>query len=1122
MLPAMAFADPVDAARAKTAAKTFMNNNGVKATQLSDVSAEAGFNNLYVFNAERGFVVMAADDRVQPILGYSLTGHFRTENMPSNLRGWLQGYNDEIQYAKDNDMKAAAETEQLWNDLATGNGKAAKATIVVDAMIQSTWDQDPGYNMYCPYDTDSAQLTVTGCVATAMAQIMRYWEYPSQGQGSHSYTPSNKPKYGVQSVNYAQATYDWADMPLHAPNAEIAKLMYHCGVSVNMMYDIASNGGSGAYSNDIPSALTTYFRYKSGVSYKQKSSYGNTQWLNLIKAELDAGRPVQYNGSGSGGGHAFVCDGYDNSNNFHFNWGWSGSNDGFYSLSSLVPGSGGSGGGSYSFTNNQTAVIGIQPKDCTASTPSNLNITVEGRTATLTWNAASNAVAYSIYRDGQLIANASSTTYTDANLSYGTYAYYVKSVDSNGAKSSPTSTVTASVQPLATNLTVTQNGNGALLNWTEPEWCTPKSDDEVLTYGDGSLDYIYGVGDGSRNYYVGHRYPASLLRENTVAYKVSFYAAATGVFNLFLYTSTADSNYPQTQFYTQSITISTTGWVDFEFDPIQIDETKDLWTFIYDPDGKYYPFAIGSFDGSNGNYISYDSYNPTTALGTVSGYAFLIRTYITDGAFFYNLYDNTTTVASNLSGNSYTLNNVANNVAHQYTLKTVAGNGQTDASNMAGLTLGTASLGTMVLADDDRMTIAENACLTVTGNVSNNTPANLVLEDGAQLIHNTTGVKATVKKSFAGYGTGEGDWYLLAAPTTEAHSTSGIATGDYDLYAYDEATHYWWNAKGDPTNDHSFTTLAPGQAYLYANQTDLNAAFSGTLNPSQSTITKALEYTAEAGTLKGFNLVGNPYACNATVGQDFYVMNDDGTEIGLAESGREVKPCEGIFVKATGANQTVAFSKTGAKSARGGSLDLTVSRGRSFVDRARVRLGEGEGMEKLTLREGGTRLAIPVGNVDHAVVCSQGQGELPISFKTSVNGTYTLGFEIDNVEFNYLHLIDNLTGNDVDLLVPEPVEGPASYTFEAKTTDYPSRFRLLFSTQATEPEGSDQPIAFISNGEIIVNGEGTLQIVDMTGRILVCRDAVPASLPTNELTPGIYVLRLISGNSVRTQKVVIK
>ena len=461
------FAERVTSETARKVASTFLNNNGTKSVQLTDLSKEAGFPNLYIFTADKGFVIMSADDCVQPILGYSLTGRFVAENMPTNVSGWLQGYNDEIQYAIDNNMKANTETAKLWKDLMDGNSKAGKATVVVDALIQTTWDQDPGYNDLCPYDYNANQLTVTGCAAIAMAQIMRYWEYPSHGVGSNSYTPSAHPEYGVQSVNFAQATYDWTAMPLHSSSAEVAKLMYHCGVSVNMDYNIAANGGSSAYNTSLVPAFKNYFNYKTTATLQWKDYYSGN-WTDLLKTELNAGRPIEYNGSGSGGGHAFVCDGYDSSNYFHFNWGWSGSNDGFYSLSNLVPGSGGSGGGSYNFTQSQSAVIGIEPKDCTASTPTNFNVTIEGRNAILTWNAVANAASYSIYRDGLLIANTTNTNYTDSNLSYGTYAYYIKSRDTNGAASAPTSTITVAIEPVPTNLTVTQNGNGAVLNWIEP------------------------------------------------------------------------------------------------------------------------------------------------------------------------------------------------------------------------------------------------------------------------------------------------------------------------------------------------------------------------------------------------------------------------------------------------------------------------------------------------------------------------------------------------------------------------------------------------------------------------------------------------------------------------------
>lgn len=354
------FAEHVEPSVARNVASTFLRNNGAKSEQLTDVSAKAGFSNLYIFNGENGFVIVAADDRVKPILGYSLTDRFVTENMPENLRFWFQGYNDEIQYAIDNQIRTSEETAYEWDELKKGKPNVAKTTVVVEPLIQTHWDQSPGYNDMCPYDDYEGERAVTGCVATAMAQIMKYWEYPSNGSGWHGYIPETHPEYGEQYVNFGASMYDWNSMPLNSSNYEVAKLMYHCGVSVNMDYDIANNGGSGAYSVDIPYSLNKYFGYQNAI-VREKSSYTDYNWIQMLKNELDANIPIQYNGEGDNGAHAFICDGYDNQNYFHFNWGWSGANDAYYALTNLVPGSGGVGGGSYNFTNNQFAIFGIQP-----------------------------------------------------------------------------------------------------------------------------------------------------------------------------------------------------------------------------------------------------------------------------------------------------------------------------------------------------------------------------------------------------------------------------------------------------------------------------------------------------------------------------------------------------------------------------------------------------------------------------------------------------------------------------------------------------------------------------------------------------------------------------------------
>ena len=402
-------AERVSPETAQKVAQTFLNNNGAKADQLTDLSKIAGFPNLYIFTAEPGFVVMAADDCVQPILGYSLKGKFVAENMPENVHSWLQGYSDEIQYAVDSKVTPSTETSKLWKDLIDGNSKAGRTTAVVDNLLTTTWDQDPYYNDMCPYDSQAGERTVTGCVATAMAQIMRYWEHPIHGTGSYSYTPETHPEYGVQSANFGNTTYNWDNMPnsIHSSNNDIAQLMYHCGVSVDMDYNIADNGGSGAVTAYVANALQDYFDYQQST-FKSKAYY-ESSWVSMLKTELDNGRPLQYSGRGPGGGHSFVCCGYDSNDNFYFNWGWSGRNDGFFALNNLVPGSGGSGGAGYNFTQNQGAIFGIQPNTPSINPPT-IATAVDGTNVTITWDEVSDADSYRLYRNGNLIASSLTTT----------------------------------------------------------------------------------------------------------------------------------------------------------------------------------------------------------------------------------------------------------------------------------------------------------------------------------------------------------------------------------------------------------------------------------------------------------------------------------------------------------------------------------------------------------------------------------------------------------------------------------------------------------------------------------------------------------------------------------------
>ena len=381
------FGNPVDENTAKQLAQNFWKENnimGVKGDKVFkkkmddarfvNVAPQCGYSEFFIFNNEnsKGFVILAADDCVTPILGYSYDNNFATENLPPNLKGWLDGYAEQIRMAVETRVTATEEIRANWACLRQGKNLPVKSEAQVYPLIATTWNQSPYYNALCPFDYTYNQRTVTGCVATAMAQIMKYWSYPEHGYGSHSYTPENHPEYGTQYVDFSSTTYQWSSMPnnVTSNNTAVATLMYHCGVSVNMNYGVGYpyDDGSGAYiisydgyiENCAENALKTYFDYKSSIQGIQKDNYTDTQWINLLKNDLDNARPVLYGGRGDNGGHAFICDGYNNSNYFHFNWGWSGNGNCYCLINSLIP-----EGYSYSFSSNQTALIGIEPNNTT-------------------------------------------------------------------------------------------------------------------------------------------------------------------------------------------------------------------------------------------------------------------------------------------------------------------------------------------------------------------------------------------------------------------------------------------------------------------------------------------------------------------------------------------------------------------------------------------------------------------------------------------------------------------------------------------------------------------------------------------------------------------------------------
>lgn len=363
-----------------------LNNNVIKSNStltLSETYKQDGVECFYVFDIDNeGFVLVSADDYATPILGYSLNGKFSRNNIPENLAWWLESYASAIADGVKSQRQSDPLTQKQWAALRNDEPASKSATKSVSALLTSTWSQGYGYNAYCP--TYEGQNVVVGCVATAMAQIMRYHGYPTHGFGSKSYVHNY---YGMLSADFFNATYDFSLMPdevtWESSSAEIdatSLFCYHCGVSVSMEYENPGHpSGSGAFMNKVAKALEYFGYYDAELRYPDEDSV----WKARLCNELDHGRPILYSGaSGSAGAHAFVCDGYGNGGEmFHFNWGWGGYGDGFYSLTTMQ-----------GFTSNQEAVLNIIPSGFNSHT-NVIYIASDGTGDGSSWEQASNNLA---------------------------------------------------------------------------------------------------------------------------------------------------------------------------------------------------------------------------------------------------------------------------------------------------------------------------------------------------------------------------------------------------------------------------------------------------------------------------------------------------------------------------------------------------------------------------------------------------------------------------------------------------------------------------------------------------------------------------------------------------------
>ena len=387
-------------------------------------------------------------------------------------------------------------------------------------------------------------------------------------------------------------------------------------------------------------------------------------------------------------------------------------------------------------------------------------------------------------------------------------------------------------------------------------------------------------------------------------------------------------------------------------------------------------------------------------------------------------------------------------------------------------------------------------------------------------------------------------WAFIASPLTddtdpESTSVENIFSAtDYDLYRLNPSNTKWENWKvGDGNNAASGFSLENGRGYLYATQETDTIKFNGEADEFN------LSDTTEVALSQGFNLVGNPFPRAAYINKPYYTLNADGSAVSTSTSTAYIPPCYGVVVDAN-EGETVTFTTTAPaqqNAVNNGNLQIAVSQVPELVewpardkggvstgsttaalDNAIVSFNEGERLGKFYFGSQNANIYLPQNGKDYAIAYSDGHGEMPINVRANENGQYTITVNPENVEMAYLHLIDNMTGADVDLLqTPE-------YTFNAKVTDYESRFKLVFVAKDIDgPSTGSGTFAFIdASGNIIITADASdasLQVIDAMGRVLVCRDARRASaISTTGMAPGVYVLRLISGDNVRTQKIVVR
>lgn len=581
--------------QARKVATTFLRGVGCKHfDNLSDCSAELSFPYIYLFTAEGGgFVLVSADDCVFPILGYSATERFDTKEIPDHISLWFASYNEQVAYYASSAQRNIA-AENHWGCLSEGVMPKAARESSVAPLLTTTWGQAPFYNIMCPADTNSASgHAVTGCTVTATAQVVKYWNFPSSGYGSHTYTHRT---YGTLSADFGNTTYQWANMPdsltsssTQAEMEAVSTLMYHLGVGVEMGYGPRGSGaqtlGYGDFfSPSAEKALKQFFKYNSSLHSIYRFDMPADEYVGRLYAELDSARPMVYSGRDAArGGHAFVLDGYDTNGYFHVNWGWNGICNGYYAMGALNPSRGEGPRDNFAFNIYNGAIIGIEPiYDFDTTSTTVVAAAVSNPTLGTVEGAGTYHFGDTVYLLVNTVEGCRFTGWDDGDKTNPR-----RFVAKGGSFS-----FTATVEPLA----------GDTLGYTPSNICL-EFIGGTLPVGMGGLDYaVSGVcaessSEDSIDNYWGIRLPANALTAGHSLQKVQLYVGEVGVHTLAVYFDSANTT-PVTVQDFSTTDADKEEWKTIELDsPIAMSGTHDLFiTFFYSGSGS--PIAI-SFDGGN-------------------------------------------------------------------------------------------------------------------------------------------------------------------------------------------------------------------------------------------------------------------------------------------------------------------------------------------------------------------------------------------------------------------------------------------------------------------------------------------------------------------------------------------